>query len=140
MRLLGCAESEHLRWTKWQWDRFFFEFFSSSSYGSTAQFGPWPPPLGFRNINLFNRAGLLVQRPTPNLENHASIFMTPVTGWPSCTLRHWVPILVAFYDMNGLQWDYYLIPATTRKVLRFPPVNIIPPWFSIFIYHLGGEQ
>jgi hypothetical protein len=24
--------------------------------------------------------------------------------------RHWVPIIVAFYDMNGLQWDYSLIP------------------------------
>jgi hypothetical protein len=23
-------------------------------------------------------------------------------------------ILVALYDMHGLQWDYYLIPATTR--------------------------
>jgi len=22
--------------------------------------------------------------------------------------RHRVPILVAFYDMHGLQWDYYL--------------------------------
>jgi hypothetical protein len=28
------------------------------------------------------------------------------TGWPSYTPRHWVPILVAFYDMHGLQWDY----------------------------------
>jgi hypothetical protein len=30
--------------------------------------------------------------------------------------RHWVGlhILVAFYDMNGLQWDCSLIPATTR--------------------------
>jgi hypothetical protein len=27
---------------------------SSSSYGSTAQYGPWPPLLGFRNNNLFN--------------------------------------------------------------------------------------
>jgi hypothetical protein len=25
----------------------------SSSYGSTAQFGPWPPLVGFRNNNLF---------------------------------------------------------------------------------------
>jgi hypothetical protein len=30
-------------------------------------------------------------------------------------LRHWVPILVVFYDMHGLQWDYSLIPATTRE-------------------------
>jgi hypothetical protein len=32
--------------------------------------------MGFRNINLFYRAGLLVQRPTPNLEDQASVFMT----------------------------------------------------------------
>jgi hypothetical protein len=29
--------------------------------------------------------------------------------------RHWVPILVTFYDMHGLQWDYSLIPATKRE-------------------------
>jgi hypothetical protein len=38
----------------------------------------------------------------------------PDTGWPSCTPTHWVPILVAFYDMHGLQWDCSVIPATTR--------------------------
>jgi hypothetical protein len=26
------------------------------------------------------------------------------------------------------------------RVRRFPPVSIIPPWLSISIYHLGGEQ
>jgi hypothetical protein len=40
--------------------------------------------------------------------------MTPETGWPSYTPRNWVHILVAFYDMHGLQWDS-LIPATTRE-------------------------
>jgi hypothetical protein len=82
---------------------------------TTAQYGPWPPLLVFRNNNPFYRAGLLVQRSTPNLEDQASIFMTPGDGWPNYTPRHWVPILVAFYDMHGLQWDYSLIPATTRE-------------------------
>jgi hypothetical protein len=27
-------------------------------------------------------------------------------------------ILVAFYDMHGLQWDYCLIPATTRELVE----------------------
>jgi hypothetical protein len=31
-------------------------------------------------------------------------------GWPSYTPRHWVPILVAFYDIHGLQWGCALIP------------------------------
>jgi hypothetical protein len=47
------------------------------SYVSTAQVGPWPPFLGFLNNNLFTGIGLLVQRPTPNLEDQASVFMTP---------------------------------------------------------------
>jgi hypothetical protein len=38
--------------------------------------GPGPPFLEFLNNNLFYRAGLLVRRPTPNLEDQASVFMT----------------------------------------------------------------
>jgi hypothetical protein len=64
----------------------------------------------------FNWAGLLVQRPTPNMEDWVSVFMTPETEWPSYTPRHWVPILVSVYDMHGLQWDYTLIPATTSEI------------------------
>jgi hypothetical protein len=26
------------------------------------------------------------------------------------------------------------------RVLQFSPVNIIPPWLSILIYHMGDEQ
>jgi hypothetical protein len=29
--------------------------------------------------------------------------------------QHLVPILIAFYEMNWLQWDCSLIPVTTRK-------------------------
>jgi hypothetical protein len=90
---------------------------SSSSYGCTAQFGPWPPLLEFRNNNLFYGAGLLVQRPTPNLEDQASVFVTPGDRVTQLYRRHWVPVLVAFYDMHGLQWDYSLIPATSRDAV-----------------------
>jgi hypothetical protein len=38
----------------------------------------------------------------------------PRRRWPSYTARHWVHILVAFYDMRWLQWDCSLIAATTR--------------------------
>ena len=34
-------------------------------------------------------------------------------------LRHWIPILVTFYDMHGLQWDYSLIPVATRDEFIF---------------------
>jgi hypothetical protein len=35
-------------------------------------------------------------------------------GWPSYTPRHWVLILVAFYDTHELRLGYSLLPATTR--------------------------
>jgi hypothetical protein len=49
----------------------------SSSYGSTAQFDPRPPLLGFLDNNLFYRTELLVQRTSLNLEEKVSVFMTP---------------------------------------------------------------
>jgi hypothetical protein len=30
--------------------------------------------------------------------------------------------------------------ALTQDLLRFYSVNIIPPWFSMLIYHLESEQ
>jgi hypothetical protein len=56
---------------------------------------------------------LLVQRPTPNLEDQASVFMTPGDRVAQLYPQAWVPILVAFYDMHGLQRVYSLIPTTT---------------------------
>jgi hypothetical protein len=64
----------------------------------------------------FLRGWIVSPEPNPQLEDQASAFMTPETGWPSYTPWHWVPILVAFYDMHGLQWDYSLIPATKRTM------------------------
>jgi len=46
-------------------------------------------------------------RLTPNLEGQSTVFITPGAGWPIYTPRHQVPILVAFCDLHGLQWDYY---------------------------------
>jgi hypothetical protein len=56
-----------------------------------------------------------VQHPTPNLEDQVSVFMTPGDRVVQLYPRHWAPILVDFYDMHGLQWDYSLILATTRE-------------------------
>ena len=58
--------------------------------------------------------GVINLMPNTQSGGLGSIFITPGTGWPSYTPKHWVPILVAFYDMQGLQWDYTLIPITTR--------------------------
>jgi hypothetical protein len=71
----------------------------------------------FRNNNLFYGAGLLVQRPTPNLEDQVSVFMTPgdrVTQlYPQALGIHFSRLL----RHCGLQWVYSLIPATTQEQL-----------------------
>jgi hypothetical protein len=58
---------------------------------------------------------LLVQRPTPYLQDEALEFMAPGDRVAQLYPRYRVPIFVAFYDMHGLQWAYSLIPATTRE-------------------------
>jgi hypothetical protein len=63
----------------------------------------------------FLQGGLSTPRPTPNLEDQASVFVTPETGWTSYAPRHWVTILVAFYDTHELRWDSSYPPVTTRK-------------------------
>ena len=50
-------------------------------------------------------------------EGSGPIFINPGTVWPSYTPRYWVPILLTFYDMHRLQWDYYLILVTTRDII-----------------------
>jgi hypothetical protein len=46
------------------------------SNGATAHIGPWPPLLRFRNSSFFYGVGLLAPRPTSNLEDQVSVFMT----------------------------------------------------------------
>jgi len=58
---------------------------------------------------------LLACCPTPNLEGQSTVFKTPRVGWPSYTLRHWVTILVIFYDLHGQQWDYSFPQALHRE-------------------------
>jgi hypothetical protein len=40
----------------------------------------------------------------------------------------------------GFVVDKMPVGQTILRVLRSFPVNIIPPWLSILIYHLGHEQ
>ena len=68
--------------------------------------------------NSFIRGGVVNPLPNPQLGGPCPIFITPGTVWPSYTHRHWVSILVAFYDMHGLQWDYSLNLVTTRDQLN----------------------
>jgi hypothetical protein len=83
------------------WSRFLLS--SSSFLGSTAQLRPWPPPQnpaeflgGFSKIFFFYRVGSLAPRPTPILEDQASVFIYPrgrVATHFSRLLRHaWVTV------------------------------------------------
>jgi hypothetical protein len=92
---------------------------------SSSSFLTWQPCIGHSLPWIswqqdFYRVGLSTPRPTPNLGVPACDvppYLWPQErGWPSYTPRHWLPILVAFYDMHGLQWDYSLIPVTTRRM------------------------
>jgi hypothetical protein len=98
---------------------------SSSSYGSTAQFGPWPPLLKRSFVTItFLQGWIFSPAPYPQPGGPGLRIYDP--RWPSYTPRHWVPILVAFYDMHGLQWDYCLILATTRESWSLGSMKYLP--------------
>jgi hypothetical protein len=40
----------------------------------------------------------------------------------------------------GFLLDKVALERVFVKVIRFSPVGIIPPWLSVFIYHVGDEQ
>jgi hypothetical protein len=58
---------------------------------------------------------LSTPQPTPNLEVQASVFVTLGDRVTQLCPRHWVPILVTFYDTHELRWDYSSPPVTTRR-------------------------
>jgi hypothetical protein len=79
--------------------------------------GPCLPFWGFVTIKFLR--GLTVS-PAPNPQPGGpglGIYDPRRQGDPAVP-RHWVPILVAFYDMHGLQWNYFVILATTRYPIQ----------------------
>jgi hypothetical protein len=85
--------------------------------------GPGLPFRGFLTINFLQ--GWIVS-PTPNPQPGGPglrIYDLQRQGGPAIPPRHWVSILVAFYDMNGLQRDCSLIPTTTRDIIINTNVN-----------------
>jgi hypothetical protein len=60
---------------------------------------------------------LSTPRQTPNLEDQASVFVTPGdTSYAAIPPGHWVPILVAFYHAHELRWDYSYPLVTTQRI------------------------
>jgi hypothetical protein len=65
--------------------------------------------------------------PTPKLEDQTSILVTPRDRVVSYTPRHCIPILVTFYDMHELHWDYSYPPVTTGDYVSFRRRNLLLP-------------
>jgi hypothetical protein len=113
--------------------------------GITARSGLQPPSqyapfrmfiLRFRENNSFL---VWVFSPTPNPQPGGPglhIYIPLVTGWPSYTPRHRIPILVAFYDMHGLQWDYSF-PRSPHGDRRIITTNNFVPAFPVGWYALS---
>jgi hypothetical protein len=53
------------------------------------------------------------------------------------TAQAWVRALAVYV---GFVVDKVVLRQVFLPVLRFYSVSIIPPWFSIFICNVGGEQ
>jgi hypothetical protein len=75
--------------------------------------GPGLPFCGFVTVT-FLRGWIVSPAPNPQPGGPGLRIYDPRRRWRSYTPRHWVLILVAVYDMHGLQWDCSLIPASAR--------------------------
>jgi hypothetical protein len=85
--------------------------------------GPGLPLWGFVTI-AFLQGWIVSPAPNPQPGGPSLCIYDPRRqGGPAIPPRYRVLILVAFYDMHGLQWDYSLIPATIRdfQQAKCPP-------------------
>jgi hypothetical protein len=88
-------------------------------YGMTALYVPEPSLevvyffFGFRD-KIFTRWGCQPHAQPPTWRTRRLYMWPPETRWPSCTPRHWVPILVTFYDMQELRWNCSYPLVTTQ--------------------------
>jgi hypothetical protein len=71
---------------------------------------------GFPDNRIFTGWGCQPHAKPSTRRTRPPYLWPPETGWPSHTPRHWVPILVAFYDTHELRWDYSYSPVTTRRI------------------------
>jgi hypothetical protein len=95
--------------------------------------GPGLPFWGFVTLT-FLRGWIVSPAPNPQPGGPGLRIHDPRRRWPNYTPRHWVPILVTFYDMHGLQWDYSINPGhRTGEWLVYCRSNCM----EVFINFLG---
>jgi hypothetical protein len=63
-------------------------------------------------FELFYGVGLLTPCQPPTWRTRPPNLCPPETGWPSCTPRHWVSLLVTSYDTKGYGGVILLRPHT----------------------------
>ena len=67
--------------------------------------------VGFPN-SCFYGDRLLAHCPIPNLEGQSTVFITSEAKWSRYTPRHHTAIWFTFYDLHGLQWDFFSLVTT----------------------------
>jgi hypothetical protein len=77
-------------------------------------------------ITIYSRQVISLALEARYLRQLDSQYLYPLgnTGGPAKPPRHWLLILVAFYDTHELRWGYSLLPAITRGLL-FLSVKLI---------------
>jgi hypothetical protein len=75
--------------------------------------------LGFSDKRIFTVGSFQPHAQPPTWRTRPPYLWPPETGWPSYTPRHWVHILVAFYDTHEVRWDYSYPPVTTRRLVGY---------------------
>jgi hypothetical protein len=53
------------------------------------------------------------------------IYVSPEAGWPGYTPRHWIPVLVAFFDTHRVHWGYSESRPPFGKRVRSDVLNAI---------------
>jgi hypothetical protein len=81
----------------------------------------WASFLGFADSRTSMGRGCQPHTQPPTWRTRPRYLWPLETAWPSYTPRHWVPILVVFYNTHELRWDCsYLWSLVTERYVSIP--------------------
>jgi hypothetical protein len=94
--------------------------------------------LRFPDNRIFMGLGCQPRAQPPTWRTRPPYLWPPETEWPSYTPKHWIPILVAFYDTYELRWDYSYPPVTTQRRPLLYKTIILPAYLLLrYVYYLS---